>query len=171
MDFYETISQRRSIRAFQPRKIEADKLARILEATNTAPSAGNLQAYEVYLVREAEKRLALARAAWGQTFLAEAPVCLVFCANQSRSARRYGNRGRSLYSIQDATIACTFAMLAATAEGLATTWVGAFDEGGVSSVIGVAGDVVPVAILAMGYAAEPGHRTSRRGVKDLVHEK
>ena len=51
MDFFDVVEQRRSTRAFSTRPIEPDKTLALLEAVNRAPSAGNLQAYEVYLVR------------------------------------------------------------------------------------------------------------------------
>ncbi|MCL4533852.1 MAG: nitroreductase family protein [Bacteroidetes bacterium] len=171
MDTFQTMFQRRSIRAFQAKPIESDKLDRILEATNAAPSAGNLQAYEIYVVRQPDRKLVLARAAWGQSFVAQAGVDLVFGANPARSSRRYGGRGRSLYCIQDATIACTFAMLAATALGLGSTWVGAFDDRSVAAAVDAGRDIIPVAILAIGYPAEEGYPTSRRSLNDLVHER
>jgi len=128
-----------------------------------------LQAYEIFLVRDEEKKRALAEAALGQEFIAEAPIVLVFCANPSRSASRYGSRGRDLYSIQDATIACSFAMLAATSLGLGSCWVGAFDEEEVKKVLGIK-EFRPIAILPIGYPAEKPYKTSRRSLKDLVHE-
>jgi nitroreductase len=128
-----------------------------------------LQAYEIFLVRDERKKEALADAALGQEFVAEAPVVLVFCANPSRSARRYGSRGRDLYSIQDATIACTFAMLAATSLGLGSCWVGAFDDEEVKRILGIK-DLKPIAILPIGYPAQRPFPTSRRSLKDLVHE-
>jgi len=111
MDFFETIEQRRSVRAFEPREVGDADVTRILEAANRAPSAGNLQAYEVVVVRETERRRRLARAAHGQEFVAQAPVVLVFCVNPKRSGGRYGSRGRELYSLQDATIAAAHASL------------------------------------------------------------
>jgi hypothetical protein len=87
-----------------------------------------LQAYEVYLVQQAARRAELAQGAGDQEFLAQAPIVLVFCTHAMRAESRYRERGSELYCIQDATIACTFAMLAATALGLSSVWVGAFDE-------------------------------------------
>ena len=113
MDFFDVVEQRRSTRAFSTRPIEPDKTLALLEAVNRAPSAGNLQAYEVYLVRNQAVKAALAAAALEQRFIAAAPVVLVFCAHPERAAS-YGERGRRLYALQDATIACTFAMLAAS---------------------------------------------------------
>lgn len=170
MDFFELIQTRRSIRLFKETPVEPEKLQAILEAANAAPSAGNLQGYEIYLVTRLEQRRALVKAAGGQEFLAQAPLNLVFCANPPRSAVKYGQRGRQLYSIQDATIACTFAMLAITAVGLATVWVGAFDEQGVRQAVGIPAEWLPVAILPVGYAAEnPGSRP-RRPLTEIVHE-
>lgn len=169
MEFEEVIKNRHSIRAFQSKKIDRGKIQKILELTNRAPSAGNLQAYEIFLVKDEKKKSALAEAAFGQKFVAEAPVVFVFCANPSRSAARYGARGRDLYSIQDATIAATFAMLAATDLGLASCWVGAFDEKEVKKILGVK-DLKPIAILPVGYPAERPRITGRRDLKDLVHE-
>lgn len=170
MDFFEVVKERHSIRAFLNKPVEEEKLQQILKTANASPSAGNLQAYEIYLVRQRQQRLALARAALSQDFIAAAPVVLVFCANPARSSIKYGERGARRYTIQDAAVACTFAMLAATALGLATTWVGAYDDDAVRRVIGVSEDLIPVAILPVGYAAETPERTGRRRLDKLVHE-
>ena len=153
MDLFEVIKRRRSVRAFAPEAVEAEKVAQVLAAANAAPSAGNLQGYEIFRVTHEKERVALARAALDQFFVAQAPVVLVFCANQARSAAKYRERGARLYAIQDATIACAFAMLAATALGLGTVWVGAFDTAAVQRVLGCP-DLLPVAILPVGYPAE-----------------
>ncbi|HIE50731.1 MAG TPA: nitroreductase [Armatimonadetes bacterium] len=170
MDFFETISRRRSVRAFTGQAVEEEKLQRILEAVNAAPSAGDLQAYEVVLVREEETKKALARAAWGQNFIAQAPVVLVFVANPERSSWRYGRRGEELYCLQDATIACTHAHLAATALGLGSVWVGAFQDSAVAQAVGVSPPLRPVAILPLGYPAESPSPTPRRPLNELVHQ-
>ena len=170
MDFFELIRARRSVRAYRSEPVEEEKLRKILEAANLAPSAGNLQAYEIYLVRDRKVRLALARAALDQSFISEAPVALVFCAHPERSAIKYGRRGVRLYALQDATIACTFAMLAAAELGLATVWVGAFDDEGVRRAIGAPEAHQPVAILPIGYPTEQPAPAPRRSLEDLVHE-
>lgn len=168
MDLFETINARRSVRAFQPDEVETDKLNAILAAMMKAPSAGNLQAFQVYVVRDRQKKQALAEAALGQTFLAQAPVVLVFCADHDRSAQHYRQRGEDLYSLQDATIATAYAQLAAAAFGLGTCWVGSFDDGKIAKILGVSDGHTPVSLLPMGYAAEEPQQTSRRQTKDLV---
>ena len=169
MDFFELVKSRRSVRWFQAKPVEEEKVQAALEAANRAPSAGNLQAYEIYVVREQPDRRALARAALGQDFIARAPVVLVFCTNQERADAKYPERA-PLYAVQDAAVACAFAMLAVTNLGLATVWVGSLDANAVRRVIGAPAGMKPVSILPVGYAGEKPQPTTRRSLADLVHE-
>ncbi len=169
LNFFETVSRRRSIRSFQLKPVEDEKIFKILETVNLAPSAGNLQAYEIVLVRDEERKKALAEAAWAQWFIAEAPVVFVVCANKRRSAVRYGSRGENLYSINDASIAAAYLELAAAALGLGSCWVGAFRDEMVSKVIEAPSHIRPIAIIPVGYPAESPIRPRRRGFKDFLH--
>jgi nitroreductase len=99
------------------------------------------------MVQDEKKKRELALASLAQSFVAEAPIVLVFCADPEASGKKYGKRGRSLYSIQDATIAASYAQLAATALGLASCWVGAFDDEEVLKVLGNPEGLFPVAII------------------------
>jgi nitroreductase len=169
MEFLELIQKRRSIRVFLDRPVELVKLEQILQAANQAPSAGNLQAYEIYLVESLAQRAGLAQSTSGQDFILQAPVALVFCAHPARSEWRYRQRGVTLYSVQDATIACTFAMLAATDLGLGSVWVGAFNDRAVLDVLGNPEGLTPISILLIGYPAQEPSDVTRRSLKDLVH--
>jgi nitroreductase len=170
MDFFKTVEDRRSMRKYADTPVEEQKIQKILETANRAPSAGNMQAYEIYIIRKLEQRQALVKASWEQLFLAEAPVVLVFCANPARNVERYEKRGTELYCIQDATIACAFAILAAKAQGLDTVWVGAFDEAAVSEIAHIPSNLRPVAMLPIGYAGKVPSVRPRRELRDLVHE-
>ncbi len=168
MEFRELLERRRSVRAFEPRAVEPDKIRAILEAADLAPSAGNLQAYRMVCVTDPAVRKSLAAASFNQGFVARAPVAIVFLADPGRAARRYGDRGRFLYSVQDATIACAHAHLRAADLGLGSVWIGAFDDGAVARAVGAPGGLVPVAILPVGYPAESPAPAPRRGIDDLV---
>jgi len=170
MDFFTVIDTRRSMRKYTDEPIEEEKLQKILESANKAPSAGNLQGYEIYIVRTIEQRKALVKAAWDQEFLAEAPVVLIFCANPERVVEKYQERGIDLYCVQDATIACVFSMLAAKALGLDTVWVGAFVEESVRKAVRIPDNLRPVSILPIGYAGKEPRIRPRRELQDLVHE-
>ena len=165
LEFFSVLQRRRSIRSYTSQPVEEEKLRKIFEAANLAPSAGNLQAYHAYAFRDLAKRHELATAAKGQAFIEEAPVCLVFSTDPTRSAKIYGDRGSELYSIQDATIAGTYAMLAAVDLGLATVWIGDFDEEAVKKVVGDPGR--PVVMFSLGYAAEEPKPAGRRAIEEI----
>ena len=170
MEFFDVVQSRHSIRSFVDKPVEPEKLRQLLEAVNRAPSAGNLQAYEIYVACDPGRRTALAHAALGQGYVASAALDLVFGAHPQRSATRYGDRGARLYAVQDATIACTYAMLGATALGLSSVWVGAFNDQQVWQAIGSPEGIEPIAILAVGYAAEQREPSRRRPLTNLVHD-
>ncbi len=170
MELREVIRRRQSIRAYAATPVEPDKLSLILEAANRAPSAGNVQPYEIYVVRRQDQRTALAHVSLDQMFIAQAPITLVFCVNPKPAEEKYGKRGVELYAVQDATIACAFAMLAATDLGLSTVWIGAFDPVAVRKLIGAPADYIPVAVLPIGHGAETPEMTTRRPLQELVHE-
>lgn len=166
MEFSEVLSKRKSVRAYLPDKISESDLDKIIQAANSAPSAGNLQSFKVFIVQDKAKRELLSKAAYDQDFVSEAPVCMVFCADPERSASEYGKRGRELYSIQDATIAASFAVLKAVDLGLGTVWVGAFNEFQVKDIIG-ATSVRPVAIVLMGHAAENEEEREKKRKEEI----
>lgn len=169
-NFRELSLARHSVRKFSLEPIPDDLIHRLLEVVRTAPSAGNLQAYQIYVIKDVQVRKNLAAVALGQTFIASAPVVLVFMAQPQTSAERYGDRGVSLYAIQDATIACTYAILAATALGLSSTWVGAFKENEIQQVLGSGVDELPVALLPLGFGVEKPHATPRKPLIEMIRE-
>ncbi|MBN1947858.1 MAG: nitroreductase family protein [Bradymonadales bacterium] len=168
MDFSEIIRNRRSIRSFTSQPVDEATVQQLLEIIRTAPTAGNRQAYRLYVIRDPQIRRGLAAAAYHQDFLAEAPVCLAFFADPNRSLGRYGSRGANLYCLQDATIAATFAWMAIVDQGLASVWVGAFDEEAVCRVIQSPPDLRPVALLPIGHPAENPEKTPRRPLDEMV---
>lgn len=167
--FFEIISKRHSIRAFAESKIEKEKIEKILKASQRAPSAGNLQSYKIFLVSKSKEKLNLAKAAHDQNYIKDCSLVLVFCADPENSAKEYGIRGQKLFCIQDATIACSYAQLAAQSLGLATLWVGAFDEDQVRDILGC-GRLRPVVILLVGEANEEPEITERKPIDKIIQE-
>lgn len=170
MEISEVIRQRFSARAYRAEVVDGTDLTAILQAACDAPSAGNLQAYDIVIVRDARRKQELVRAALDQTFIAQAPVVLVFCTNPEHNRWKYRERGAQLYAVQDATVATTYAQLMATSRGLATCWVGAFDEDRVREIISAPATWRPVAILPIGVPAETAPPRQRRPLDKLVHQ-
>jgi nitroreductase len=169
MDVFEAIKGRRSIREFKSEPVKDEDLQKILDAGRLAPSAGNCQSSELVVVKEPILKRRLAAAALEQTFIAEAPVAIVVCANIPRTSRRYGRRGQELYCIQDTAAATQNILLAAYSLGYGTCWVGAFDEGAVADVIQVPSGVRPVAIIPLGRPVENPIPPKRRSLDEIVH--
>ena len=168
MKFFEVLEKRHSTRSFRNKEVEEEKIKKIMEAVNSAPSAGNLQSYKVFIVKDKEKKKKLVDASFGQEIIAEAPIVFVFCADQKN--QRYGKRGKRLYSLQDATIAAAYSQLAATALGLGSVWVGAFDEKEVLKVLGNPEQLLPIAIIPIGYSDEKPKQRIRKTLEEIFKE-
>lgn len=167
-DVIEAIEERRSIREFEETPVPDATIGRLIESGRMAPSAGNLEPWKFVVVKRIDFRQALASAAFGQDFIEMAPVCIVVCAEPERSAARYGERGFSLYCLQDAAAAVQNILLTATAYGLGSCWVGAFDEAQVQKILGLAPKYRPVAILPIGYPAEEPADVPRRPIEETT---
>jgi nitroreductase len=170
MDFFETVNERKSIRAFQEKKVDPKLLLKLLEAVNRAPSAGNVQAYHICVVRDRKSKEGLMIGCFEQESVALAPIVLVFCASKMQSEAKYAERGYDMYAMQDATIAAAYCQLAATALGLGSVWVGGFDPLEVSRILKLDEHEVPVAIIPIGHPAGTPERTPRKNLKELVRE-
>ena len=165
----EAIKNRRSIRAFKNEGISSETVEKLIDAARWAPSAGNIQPWEFIIVKNSEVKRRLAEAALNQKFIEEAPIVIVVCADENRSFKGYGLRGKSLYCIQDTAAAIQNIHLAACSLGLATCWVGAFKEEDVRKILDVPDGVRPVALVPVGYPAEKPSPPSRRPLSQIIH--
>ena len=106
--------------------------------------------------------------AQNQSVLTEAPLVIAVCTNLEQ-IKPYGKRGTELYCLQDAAVAIDHLLLLATAEGLATCWVGAFDEKHVQTLLQLPDHIRPVALIPIGYANEQPIKTKRIDLKEILH--
>jgi nitroreductase len=161
------IKERRSIRDFQKEDIPEEVVKKLVDAVIWAPSAGNLQSRKFYFVRDKNTKKALAAAALNQTFISEAPLVVVGCAD-SRIGSRYGERGINLYAIQDVACSIMNMMLTAHENGLGTVWVGAFKESDVFEILDMPHNLRPVAIVPVGHPSRMPAAPSRVSVKEAI---
>ncbi len=166
MDVMQAVQERFSVRSFQAREIEPEKLERVMEAARLAPSASNRQEWRFVLVRDEQARAKLAEAARGQQFVGGAPAVIVACAV---GADHVMPCGLHCYPI-DVSIAMSYITLAATAEGLGTCWIGAFDPDSVREVLGIPTDVVVLGMLPIGYPEGTAPGKNRLSMGEIVFE-
>lgn len=146
MDVMDAILGRYSLRSFAPREVEEEKLQKILDAGRLAPTASNQQRVKVVVVKDPQVRSQLAQACRGQTFIGEAPVVLVVCADQERTML-CGQSARGT----DCTISLAFMCLEAAEQGIFGCWIGAFYQDQVKALLGIPEDYLVAGVFPMGY--------------------
>jgi nitroreductase len=167
MDVFTAIKNRRSIRDFEDKGLFPEEIDRLIEALIAAPSAGNLQSRKFYFVQTQVLKEKLAQAAYGQKFLARAPLLIVACTD-SKIMKRYGERGLNIYSLQDVAASIMCMMLAALEMGLGTVWVGAFHEEEIKKILNIPDALRPVAMVPVGRPAHIPRPTPRVSPREAV---
>lgn len=167
MDLYEAIKKRYSCRSYDSKPVEKEKLDRIIEAARLAPSAKNLQDWRFVIVTDEKIRKEVAIAANEQMFIATAPAIIVGCSN-SDYAMRCGLKIASL----DVAIAMEHIALAATAEGLATCWIGSFYPEKIRDILDIPERVEIIELMPMGYPTDKqAHRPREKAEKIICFDK
>ena len=164
MDVFDAIKSRYSVRGYRPDPVGDDDLAKVLEAARQAPSAANRQPFRILVVHTEGREEELARV-YGRRWFTQAPLVLAVVAVPGEAWRRMDDKP---YDEVDATIAMDHMVLAATALGLGTCWVAAFDPGAAREVFGLPGDVEPIAFTPLGYPDKDRAQSGRRPLEELV---
>ena len=174
MDFTDVVDARKSVRDYQDRAVEEEKLTKILEAARWAPSWGNMQCCRYIVVKDKKTIEDLASMFIG--WIKQAPVIVVACANPKDS----GSRNGMDYYLVDVGIALQQLVLAAANLGLGTCWIGGFDEAKIKKTLQIPENVKVVALTPLGYPAEASMRSKlvrssvgadkRKPLDELVHQ-
>ena len=168
MNVFEAIKQRRSIRGYQDKPIEEEKLLRVLEAGRLAPSAKNLQEWRYVIVKDKDMRKKVAVASNNQYFIAEAPVVIVGCATMTDYVLSCGQPAHSI----DLAISMDHMTLQAVEEGLGTCWIGSFKEDEVKKLLNIPPEMRVVEIMPLGYPKFIPDPKPRKKMEEIVfHEK
>jgi len=164
MDVMEAVRTRESVRDYQDRPVEEEKLVRILEAARLAPSASNRQEWRYVVVRDAETRRELMKAAKNQRFVGQAPVVIACCAETDGHVMMCG---QACYPI-DVAISIDHMTLVAVEEGLGTCWIGSVDEAQTREILGIPDHVRVVELLTLGYPVEIRGTKVRKSLEEIV---
>jgi nitroreductase len=164
MDVFAAIKGRRSVRSYKDLEVESDKIGKVLEAGRLSPSASNRQEWKFIVVKDAETKKKLARAAMNQSFIGQAPVVLVACATESKAVMLCEH---PTYAV-DVSIAFAYMLLQAYELGLGTCWIGAFREDEVKSILGVPERVRVVALSPLGYPAMKASARTRKSLDEIT---
>lgn len=164
MDFLQLAKKRYSVRRYETRPVEKEKLDRILEAGRVAPTGANRQPHRLIVVQEASglERLKKAANVYG------APLAIIVCADHSVSWKRHYD-GKDVADI-DSAIVTDHMMLEATELGLGTLWVCHFNPEVLKKEFNIPANVEPMSILGIGYAADAAQSPDRHERLRLPYE-
>lgn len=170
MEFYDVIAARRSVRFYKPGPIPQNVLERVLGAALTAPSWKNQQCWRFIVIKDADAIKNVGMVLEGNycaSAFNDAPAVVLVAAEPSDSGKLEGKD----YYLVDCGIAMEHLMLAATAEGLGTCWVGLFNENSFHNLFRIPQEVRVVAMTPIGYPqdnlpAQPGRRPAEKSIYD-----
>jgi nitroreductase len=178
MELFEAIKTRRSIRKYQDKPVEEEKLQSVLDAVSQSPSWANMQCWRMVVVRNQEIREKISEQSNVESFfspkgyktnpskkaLAEAPIVIVLCADPANS----GTLWNQAYYLVDCGIAAQNLMLAARGLGLGTVYVGVYDEEKLKQLLSIPAHVRVVGLFPLGYPAEEkGVGPPRKPVREI----
>jgi len=165
MDFFSTISNRYSVRAYQNRPVEKEKLQQVLEAARLAPTAVNKQPFRLVVMNTRGHEQELNRVYHREWFV-QAPLVICIC---TMPAEAWNRRDGKNYADVDATIAMDHLILSATELGLGTCWIGAFDPAAAKQVFALAPGWEPLIMTPLGYPADQPRLKTRKPLTELVN--
>lgn len=170
-DFLELAKERYSVRKFSNKKVEKEKVDLILEAARLAPTACNNQPQRILLFDSEES---LNKIKECTPFHFNAPLIILICYDKSACwVRKYDNKNSGDV---DASIITCHMMLEVANLGLGSTWVGSFNPDAVKSAFKLPENIIPVAILPIGYPSKdstpsPGHEQRFDNDKTVFYNK
>ncbi|VVB91944.1 malonic semialdehyde reductase RutE [uncultured archaeon] len=161
---FNIIKRRRSVRHFNRAKLPDEHMQQILEAGRWAPSGANAQPWRFVVVTRRETLVALAECSYYKVFksrhVGEAGAVVVICADPAAGSQTYP---------LDAAIAGTNMTLMATALGIGSCWIGAFEEQNIRSLLKIPGKLMLIALIAFGYETGKASVPPRLSLSSIVH--
>lgn len=167
MNFLDIAKTRYSVRNYNNKKVEKEKLDKILAAGHVAPTAGNLQPVRLLVVQEQQGLDKISKA----TNIYNAPLAIIVCSDHSIAWKRpFDNKQTTDI---DASIITDHMMLQATELGLGSVWVCYFRPDVIKNEFELPDTLEPINILLLGYSDESPlpsdrHSETRIPLSELV---
>ncbi|MGL5636425.1 MAG: nitroreductase family protein [Bacteroidales bacterium] len=175
MSFLDLVKQRQSDRAFDPQKIvEQEKLDRILQAAQFAPSACNAQPWRFIVVKEELLRHQIADATSTKMlginhFTKQAPIHIIVIEEPANFSSQMGSFFKKKHFPHiDIGIVAEHICLAATEEGLGSCMIGWFDEKKIKKILNIPSSRTVVLDIVIGYSTQSLRPKKRKEIDKLV---
>ena len=164
MEFLELARKRYSVRSYKSDPVEKEKLERVLEAARLAPTAVNIQPFQLLVIHTAGREAELLQI-YNKKWFTQPPIVICACGIPGKSWVRKDGKN---YNDVDVAIVMDHLILAATAEGLGTCWIGAFNPLAAKEILGLPAGVEPIAFTTLGYANDQAPAKKRKPLSELV---
>ncbi|MFC2020245.1 nitroreductase family protein [Chloroflexota bacterium] len=162
MEFLELVKKRYSVRAYENKPVEDEKLQQMLEAARLAPTGSNQQLFQLIVIHTAGRKEEL-RPIYDKDWFVQAPVIICACATTIQGQPyREGRSHRNVGIVMDHLI------LAATSLGLGTCWIGAFDPAAARKILRIPEEVQPIIFATIGYSSDEPRPKVRKPIDELV---
>lgn len=165
MEVLEALRGRQSVKTYLPRPVEPEKLEKVLEAGQLAPSAFNHQYRRFVAVTDPAVKRAIRERSGAQPMIEQAPVVIVLCATEETGFVM--PCGEKNYPI-DLALCGAYMMLEAYDQGLGTCWLGAFDAKAVKEVLSIPEEARVVTMIPLGYHDGTQERKPRKALEEIV---
>jgi nitroreductase len=174
MTFNELINRRQSVRRYQEKRVEREKIEKIIEAVHMAPSACNSQPWKIIIVDEPELKNEVAKATFSKTisfnkFAVQAPVIAVLVIEKAKLIAQIGGSIKNMeYPQIDIGIAAEHFCLQAAELGLGTCMIGWFDEKKIKPLLNIPEKRKIGLVITLGYP--PDDYKLRQKIRKPVEE-
>ncbi|MCK5730789.1 MAG: nitroreductase family protein [Draconibacterium sp.] len=160
MTFQELINSRQSVRRYQDKSVEREKLQLLIEAVQLSPSASNSQPWKLILVDEQELKNKVANATFSKLvafnkFAPQAPVIAVLVIEKPKIITQIGGSLKKReFPLIDIGIAAEHFCLQATELGLSTCMLGWFNEKKIKQLLNIPKQKRIGLVITLGYESE-----------------
>lgn len=165
MDFLTLAKERYSCRYFSDKKVEQEKINKILEAARLAPTGRNSQSQRILVLTDETE---LNKLSGCTSYGWNAPLVMIICYDKNECWHRDIDAFDG--GAQDICIVTTHMMLEVTDLGLGSTWVGAFDPFKAREIYNIPENLEVAAILPIGYPSESAHPSRLHNDRKPIEE-
>jgi len=166
VEVLDIIRKRRSVRSYADEAIEEEKLRRLVEAAVWAPSAGNIQAWDIVIVQREDEIDRIKAVSPG--LLGDPAALVILCVNQRKAYERGGEKARDVLALMDVAIAAQNICLEATELGLGSCIVKSFNQAAVAELLDLSAEFIPELLISLGYPEEMPNPPRRRAAEEAI---
>ncbi len=167
MELDQAISSRRSVRDFTNKKAAWDKVIEAIDSAIQSPVATNSLPLKFVIVQDPKTIFSIAKAA-NQPWIANSKMLILICSDHTHLEKLYGEKGL-IYGRQQAGASIQNFLLKITDLGLATCWIGSYDEDKIRSLAEIPKEINVEAILPLGYAKKKAPKPKKPSLESSIY--